>query len=115
MKKVISFPCIVCINTKSLSHNLLFGAVISPKQTRLEDARLSIQDCSTEMDDVDEELMQASEAVEEAFAAYMDLLDDLRSANAEQRQHYGEMSLTSAMSLKVLRQELDKILPKNKE
>jgi len=84
-------------------------------QTRLEDARLSIQDCSTEMDDVDEELMQASEAVEEAFAAYMDLLDDLRSANAEQRQHYGEMSLTSAMSLKVLRQELDKILPKNKE
>ena len=73
------------------------------------DAKLSLQDCSTEMDNVIEESMQANEVVEAAFAAYMDLLDDLRSANAEQRQLYGDMSLSSAMSLKLLRQELDKI------
>jgi hypothetical protein len=55
--------------------------------------------------------MQATEAVEGAFAAYVDLLDDLRSASEEQRQYYSEMSLTSATSLKLLRQELD-ALPK---
>ena len=78
-------------------------------QTRLLDAKLSLQDCSTEMDNMVEESIQANEAVEGAFAAYMDLLDDLRAANADQRQLYGDMSLSSAMSLKLLRQELDKI------
>jgi hypothetical protein len=59
------------------------------------------------VDNLEEESQQASQAVEEAFASYVDLLDDMRSASLEQRQHYGEMSLASATSLKQLRQELD--------
>jgi hypothetical protein len=96
-------------NCKSLTHHHHHHHPpgFSQPQTRLNDARLSIQDCSTEMENIEEESMQASEAVEEAFAAYVDLLDDLRSASAEQRQNYGEMSLASATSLKLLRQELD--------
>ena len=57
-----------------------------------------------------EECSCAQGAVNNAFTAYMDLLEDLRTCNEEQLQAYSEERNTNAGNLKRLRKELDQII-----
>ena len=57
-----------------------------------------------------EESVCAQGAVDNAFKAYVDLLEDLRRANEEQLDSYREVRNAHACNLKLLRQELDEIL-----
>jgi hypothetical protein len=52
----------------------------------------------------------AKGAVDNAFTAYVDLLEDLRRANEEQLQRYSEDRNSIACNLKRLRQRLDELL-----
>ena len=61
-------------------------------------------------DDYDEECICAQAAVENAFKAYVDLLEDLRNATEEQLDRYRELRNSQACNLRLLRQELDKLL-----
>ena len=62
-------------------------------------------------DDIEEERQCASAAVESAFSAYVELLEDLRHANDEQLEIYNEERLQNATNLKNLRQQLDTFTP----
>lgn len=61
-------------------------------------------------DDYADECQCAKGAVENAFTAYVDLLEDLRRANEEQLQCYSEVRNSNACNLKRLRQQLDELL-----
>jgi hypothetical protein len=81
----------------------------------LKEARLCIADCE-ESRLLDgrvclDESTQASEAVEDAYAAYLDMLDDFRGCQEEDlTSQFGNVRDGSATELKMLRKELDKIL-----
>ena len=51
----------------------------------------------------------ASQAVDQAFAAYIDLLEDLRRADSTQQEYYRDAREQNATRLKLLRQQLDGI------
>lgn len=51
----------------------------------------------------------ASESIDQAFAAYIDLLEDLRRANDTQKEHYRNVREQCATSLKQLRRKFDAI------
>jgi ElaB/YqjD/DUF883 family membrane-anchored ribosome-binding protein len=51
----------------------------------------------------------ASESIDQAFAAYIDLLEDLRRANNTQKEHYRDVREKCANRLKQLRQKFDAI------
>lgn len=78
-----------------------------------EEAKLCIKDLQ-EATPADEcyadECACAQGAVENAFTAYVDLLEDLRRANEEQLDSYREVRNAHAFNLKSLRQELDEVL-----
>jgi Tfp pilus assembly protein PilO len=64
-------------------------------------------------DNFDEEFQCASGAVENAFSAYVELLEDLRRANDEQLKSFSDERLQNACNLKKLRREMgemDKIV-----
>jgi hypothetical protein len=58
----------------------------------------------------EEECQCASAAVENAFSAYLELLEDLRFANEEQLQLHSEERLRNPINLRKMRQELDKLI-----
>ena len=62
-----------------------------------------------------DECQCAKGAVENAFTAYVDLLEDLRRANEEQLQCYSEVRNSNACNLKRLRQQLDELLVAQKD
>ena len=70
---------------------------------------IDLQD-ATGAEDYAEECACARGAVENAFTAYVDLLEDLRRANEEQLQSYSEVRNSNACNLKRLRQQLDALL-----
>jgi hypothetical protein len=79
----------------------------------LKEAKLCIADCEESRlhDGFLEESTQASEAVEDAYAAYLDMLDDFRACQEEDlTSQFGSVRDGSATELKALRKELDKIL-----
>ena len=63
-------------------------------------------------DQLEEECLCATGAVDNAFQAYLDLLDDLRLANEEQLEAYHDARHENASNLKRLRQELAEIIGK---
>lgn len=78
-----------------------------------EEAKLCIRDLqeATPGDEhYEDECACAQGAVENAFTAYVDLLEDLREANEEQLDSYSQVRNSHACNLKSLRQELDKVL-----
>jgi len=83
-------------------------------QTLLKEARLCIADCDESRLDGQaflDESNQASEAVEDVYAAYLDMLDDFRGCKEEDlTNQFGDVRQGSASDLKLLRKELDKIL-----
>jgi hypothetical protein len=82
-------------------------------QKVFEEAELCLEDLrevSPGTDDYDDECICANGAVNNAFTAYVDLLEDLRRANSEQLQDYNEVRNSYACNLKRLRQELDEIM-----
>ena len=62
------------------------------------------------LDQRDEEFVCASGAVDTAFEAYVDLLDDLRMANEEQLKAYQEARDKNARKFMSLRRELAEIM-----
>ena len=61
-------------------------------------------------EEFDEELQCAEGAVELAFNACVDLLDDLRRAGEEQIQRYSDERHENATRLKQLRQAMEEIV-----
>lgn len=84
-------------------------------QKVFEEAESCLSDLRETLFEVDneqyiEECSCAEGAVNNAFTAYMDLLEDLRKSNEEQLQAYSEERNTNAGNLKRLRKELDQII-----
>ena len=77
----------------------------------VKEAHLCIADCEdcTAADIREEESKVAEAAVDGAFSAFVDLLDDFRRATDEQLQRFSDDRMQSANLLKHLREELDNI------
>jgi hypothetical protein len=77
----------------------------------VKEAHLCIADCEdcASADIRDEESKAAAMAVEEAFSAYIDLLDDFRRANEEQLKRFNDERMQSAAVIKHLRMELHNV------
>lgn len=69
-----------------------------------------LQEVTPEAEEYGEECTCARSAVDHAFTAYVDLLEDLRRANDSQLETYREMRNAHALNLKKLRQDLDQVL-----
>lgn len=61
-------------------------------------------------DEREEEFLCASGAIDNAFQAYLDLLDDLRCANEGQLEAYQDARHANASNLKRLRQQVSEIM-----
>ena len=84
-------------------------------QKVFEEAGLCLSDLRETLFEADveqyrEECNCAEGAVNNAFTAYVDLLEDLRRSNEEQLLTYREIRNTNACNLKRLRKELDQII-----
>uniref|UniRef100_A0A7S1CWG0 Uncharacterized protein n=1 Tax=Cyclophora tenuis TaxID=216820 RepID=A0A7S1CWG0_CYCTE len=81
-------------------------------QNTIREARLSIVDCKemapTAMSFV-EETKDAADAVDNAFAAYADLLDELRGADMEHQSKYNALRQGICETVKGLRRELGEL------
>jgi len=80
-----------------------------------EEAELCLSDLRETLFEVDneqyiEECSCAEGALNNAFTAYMELLEDLRRSNEEQLRAYSEERNTNAFNLKRLRKELANIV-----
>ena len=62
-------------------------------------------------EELQEEAAQASKAVDDAFAAYLDMLEDFQGCDEELRKRFSDEREESTVQLKALRNELDQILP----
>jgi len=82
-------------------------------QHRLKEARLCITDCEDFRSDgqiLQEETKQATEAVDEVFACYIDMLDAIRECPEQQKERFGALREKTAIEIKSLRAQLDGIL-----
>lgn len=85
-----------------------------PSQALFDEANACIADCEeAAAESLHEEGNTAKEAVDQAFAAYIDLLEDLRRANDTQEDYYRDVREQNATRLKLLRRELDAIMQTN--
>ena len=77
----------------------------------MNEATSCIADCQDARSAVAREVegKTASESVDQAFAAYIDLLEDLRRANDSQEEDYRDVREQCATRLKQLRRMLDAI------
>jgi hypothetical protein len=101
-------PCHHSDPTFSLSHSFLQQCLFDEANACCRD----LEEASNES--LAEEGKTASEAVDRAFAAYIDLLEDLRRADDTQEDNYKDVREQNATRLKLLRRELDGIVA-NKE
>ncbi len=80
----------------------------------MNEARLCIADCEESKrvgdEDLEEETAQAAEAVDDAFAAYLDMLEEFQGCDEELRKQFADARDESTSQLKSLRNELDQIL-----
>lgn len=90
------------------------NTILLSLQALFDEANKCIADCeeANSAEAVQEEGKLASEAVDQAFAAFIDLLEDLRRANDTQKEYYRDVREQSANRLKLLRRELDGIVEK---
>jgi hypothetical protein len=72
-----------------------------------DEARLCIKDCEEAGEHLAMESECAKNAVDQAFASYVEILEDLRRASEAQLQMYSNARSQNAVNLKALRQELD--------
>lgn len=84
-------------------------------QALFDEANACIADCEEvkTAEALEEEGKLASEAVNSAFAAYIDVLEDLRRADDKQEKFYRDVREQSATRLKLLRRELDGIVTRS--
>lgn len=84
-------------------------------QSKFKEAELCIADLEeATMEEKEAEGECARTAVDNAFRAYLDWLEDLRMASAEQLTMYQDARVEHVTNLKKLRQELAKILDVDK-
>lgn len=93
------------------SHIFSFFAL----QKVFEEAELCLKDLRDTLFEADdeqylEECSCAEGALNNAFTAYIDLLEDMRRASEDQMLVYSEERNTNACNLKSLRKELDQII-----
>lgn len=84
-------------------------------QKMFEEAELCLKDLRDTLFEADderylEECSCAEGALNNAFTAYIDLLEDMRRASEDQMLVYSEERNTNACNLKRLRKELDQII-----
>jgi hypothetical protein len=84
----------------------LFQKVVEEAKLCLKD----LQEATAGAVDYMDECSCARNAVQHAFTAYADLLEDLRRANETQLKSYLEVRNAHACDLKQLRRQLDEIL-----
>lgn len=84
---------------------------LTTSQSLVVESQSCIADCEeAPPENLAEEAKAASDAVDRAFAAYIDLLEDLRRADQTQENQYREIREQTTTQLKLLRRELDAIL-----
>jgi hypothetical protein len=87
--------------------------VLIPLQALLKDAKLCIVDCkeseSSGSSVHQEEAAQATEAVDKAYTAYLELLEEFQSCDDELRKHFSHDRELCTTELKSLRKELDQM------
>ena len=88
---------------------------VGVSQKVFEEAELCLSDLRETLFEVDDEQYReecncAEGALNNAFTAYIDLLEDFRRSSEEQLQAYSEERNTNANNLKRLRRELDQII-----
>ena len=76
-------------------------------QSYYKEAELCIEDCKESGADMKAEIQCAKAAVETAFSAYIDLLEDFRHASEKQLQQYSDTRVQNANKLRKLRQDFD--------
>jgi hypothetical protein len=87
----------------------------SMMQNLYEEARLCIADCREAVgEQFDEERNSAKTAVDNAFGAFVEILEDLRHAREDQLLRYNDARLQNANNLKMLRKELVSIQQQNR-
>jgi hypothetical protein len=74
---------------------------------------LCVKDCHEAKAD-SEEYVDAGHCVDDVFALYQELVEDLRRANESQQQQYSRLRVDTPNSLKKLRHEYDEILEHTK-
>ena len=109
----IPFRCGVCLFLSLHTHIHIHIHIHIQKV--FEEAGLCLSDLRETLFEADveqyrEECNCAEGAVNNAFTAYVDLLEDLRRSNEEQLLTYREIRNTNACNLKRLRKELDQII-----
>ena len=76
---------------------------------------MCIADCEeskvTGGEELQQEAVQASKAVDDAFAAYLDLLEEFQGCDEDLRKRFADEREENTVQLKALRNELDQILP----
>jgi hypothetical protein len=80
----------------------------------LKDAKLCIVDCkeseSAGAREHQEETAQATEAVDKAYAAYLELLEEFQGCDDDLRKRFSQQRELCTTELKALRKELDQII-----
>ena len=104
-------------STSSITHIIILTLSFFQKQQQqqqhlYDEARLCIKDCDEAgAQDIAMEVECAKNAVDQTFASYVEILEDLRRASEAQLQLYSRARSQNAVNLKALRQELDAIIP----
>lgn len=92
---------------------LTFFPLTTP-QALFDESQSCIADCEeAPPENQAEEARAASDAVDRAFAAYIDLLEDLRRADQTQENKFRDVRERNTTRLKLLRRELDAILERS--
>lgn len=100
----------VCCSFHHIAH---FFSLTTP-QALFDESQSCIADCEeAPPENHAEEAKAASDAVDRAFAAYIDLLEDLRRADQTQENKFRDVREQNATRLKLLRRELDAILERS--
>jgi hypothetical protein len=96
------------------THQLRYLILTCTLQNLVNEAQLCLQDCAEavmmDKNYLAEECECASQAVEAAFANYVDLLEDLRRASEAQLERYQQARLDNAQRLRTMRRALDALL-----
>lgn len=89
----------------------MFGTclIIFLFQGQIDEAKNCLNDCRNNEGNLNDELETAEAALEEATAALLDVIDDLRVAPEEQSGKFKLLREESVLAIKSLRHELDEI------
>jgi hypothetical protein len=92
-----------------------FGFFGKSLQNKLEQVKACLSDVQEEQVHRDTEVETTHQAIEQAAAAYVDLLDLVREADETTAGQFKQLRETSAVQIREYRQELDQYINHNDE